>query len=105
MITYFKTTQEKLTIDIDLDQLSPAQIRLIKSLNTMLAHILTTDQEGEFFEGSAEFMRMCASIIKQANFADNLKMNGIPYAEQALEYSMDSVNEYISKRNVVTYDN
>ena len=55
-----------LKLELDTTDLSPQQVRLIKSLTTMLHHVLVTENEEEYFEGSAEFMRMCASIIKQA---------------------------------------
>ena len=49
---------------------------------------------------------MCASIIKQARFTEQLKgKDNIPYAQQALEYSMDVLNEYITNAKVVSYDN
>ncbi|ATH06774.1 hypothetical protein BIY24_02100 [Halobacteriovorax marinus] len=97
---------EKLFIEIDASELTQSQIRLIKSVNMMLQHVLVTDDEEEFFTGSAEFMRMCASIIKKAHFAEDLKgINEIPYAQQALEYSMDILQDHISSSSVVTYDN
>ncbi len=93
-------------IEIDGSDLTPQQIRLIKSLNTMLAHVMVTDNEEEYFEGSAEFMRMCASLIKQAHFTEKLKgIDNVPYAQQALEYSMDVLHEYVTNSKVVTYDN
>ncbi|MGZ3790356.1 MAG: hypothetical protein ACXVLQ_17625 [Bacteriovorax sp.] len=93
-------------IEIDGSELTPNQVRLIRSLNTMLAHVLLTENEEEYFEGSAEFMRMCAALIKQAHFTENLKdINNIPYAQQALEYSMDILQEYVTNSKVVTYDN
>ena len=93
-------------IEIDGSELTPQQVRLIKSINTMLAHVLVTENEEEYFEGSAEFMRMCAALIKQAHFTENLKgINNIPYAQQALEYSMDVLQEYVTNSKVVTYDN
>lgn len=100
-----KTYKDKVTIEIDTSEMTPAQVRLIKSLNHMLVHVIRAEEEGEFFDGSAEFMRMCASIIKQAKFPDTWESDKIPYAEQALEYSMDIVQEFISNANVVTYDN
>ena len=97
---------KKLFIEIDADELTDSQVRLIKSVNMMLQHVLVTDNEEEFFYGSADFMRMCASIIKKSHFAEDLKgVNDIPYAEQALEYSMDVLQEHISSSNVVSYDN
>ncbi len=100
-----KTHKDKITIEIDTTEMTPAQVRLIKSLNHMLVHVIRAEEEGEFFDGSAEFMRMCAAIIKQAKFPDTWASDSIPYADQALEYSMDIVQEFMSNSNVVTYDN
>lgn len=98
--------ERMIKIEIDGSELTPQQVRLIRSINTMLAHVLVTENEEEYFEGSAEFMRMCAALIKQAHFTENLKgVNNIPYAQQALEYSMDVLNEYITNSKVVNYDN
>ena len=98
--------ERMIKIEIDGSELTPQQIRLIRSINTMLAHVLVTENEEEYFEGSAEFMRMCAALIKQAHFTENLKgVNNIPYAQQALEYSMDVLQEYVTNSKVVTYDN
>ncbi|MBC7712127.1 MAG: hypothetical protein H7177_02240 [Rhizobacter sp.] len=93
-------------IEIDGNELTPQQVRLIKSLNTMIAHVLLTENEEEYFEGSAEFMRMCAALIKQARFTEELKdQSNIPYAQQALEYSVDVLQEYVTASKVVNYDN
>ena len=97
---------QMIKIEIDGSELTPNQVRLIRSLNTMLAHVMLTENEEEYFEGSAEFMRMCAALIKQARFTENLKDNtNVPYAQQALEYSMDVLQEYVTASKVVTYDN
>jgi hypothetical protein len=93
-------------IEIDANELTPNQVRLIRSLNTLLAHVMITENEEEYFEGSAEFMRMCASLIKQAHFTENLKdATNIPYAQQALEYSMDVLQDYVTASKVIIYDN
>lgn len=98
--------KERVFIELDTAELTQAQIRLIKSVNMMLQHVLVTDDEEEFFSGSAEFMRMCASIIKKAHFAEDLKgIDNIPYAQQALEYSMDILQDHITSSSVVNYDN
>lgn len=98
--------ERTIRIEIDGSELTPNQVRLIRSLNTMLAHVMLTENEEEYFEGSAEFMRMCAALIKQAHFTENLKdQSNIPYAQQALEYSMDVLLEYVAASKVVTYDN
>lgn len=96
---------KKVLIEVNGEELTSAQVRLLKTINTMLAHVLTTEDESEFFESSAEAMRMCASLIKQSHFAQDLKVSGIPYADQAIEYSMDLLSEHISNAKVVHYDN
>jgi hypothetical protein len=101
------TSKDKtVQIEFDASELNPQQLRLIKSLNTMITHVLLTENEEEYFEGSAEFMRMCASLIKQARFTEQLKdQTNVPYAQQALEYSVDVLQEYVTASKVVTYDN
>ncbi len=93
-------------IEFDASELTPAQKRLVRSLNIVLKEILTTSDEGKFFDGSAEFMRMCASLIQQTKFSNELKEGSeIPYANQALEYSVEILHEHIAMSKVVTYDN
>jgi hypothetical protein len=97
---------QEITIQVKINQLTPAQIRLVKSLNTALYNVLTTSEEAGFFDNSAEFMRLCASIIQQSKFTTEIKANDkIPYADQALEYSMDILQEQIEQAKVVVYDN
>ena len=97
---------KSIKIEIDASELTAQQIRLIRSLNTMLTHVLLTENEEEYFEGSAEFMRMCASLIKQARFTEELRdQSNVPYAQQALEYSVDVLQEYVTASKVVAYDN
>lgn len=97
--------KEKVFIEIDTTELSSAQIRAIKTLNHMLTHVLTTVEEGEYFDGSAETMRICASLIKQAKFIQAFQGDDIPYSQQALEYSIDVLQEHMTKARIVTYDN
>ena len=101
-----KKTQHTLTIDIDTEGLTPGQQRLVKSLNSILVHVLKAEDEDEFFDGSAEFMRLCASLIKQSKFPEQLENQGeIPYADQALEFSMDILQDHIGEESIVSYDN
>lgn len=97
--------KEKLYIEIDATELSAAQMRAIKTLNMLLSHALTTESEGEFFDSSAEAMRVCASLIKQANFVDEMHESEIPYAQQVLEFSMDVLQDQMSSAKVINYDN
>ncbi len=97
--------KEKLYIEIDATELSAAQMRALKTLNMLLNHNLTTESEGEFFDSSAEIMRVCASLIKQANFVSEMDKSEIPYAQQALEFSMDVLQDQVSSSKVINYDN
>ena len=97
--------RSKVQIELDATEMTPAQIRMIKTINVMLAQVITTEDESEYFEKSAEAMRLCASLVKQAHFATDLQFDGIPYADQALEYSMDVLFEHMNNAKVVQYDN
>lgn len=97
--------KKKNQIEIDTTELTEANKRLLKSLNHLLVHVLTTDSEQEYFDGSAESIRIAASIIKQAKFVEGFKADNIPYGEQVLEYSLDVLQEHIEGSKVVSYDN
>ncbi len=91
-------------ITINTEELTAHQVRMMKTLNTLIQHVLSTEDEGEYFESSAEVLRICAALIKQANFCKGVKSD-IPYGEQVIEYSMDILQEHINSARVVTYDN
>lgn len=99
--------KQKLVIELSVDQMHPGQVRLIRSINTVLGHLATTCEEADFFEQSAELMRLCASLIQQTNFTmgEQKKKSPIAYGDQALEYSIDTLQEQIHMAKVVTYDN
>lgn len=98
--------QKKLHVEFDATELNSQQIRLIKSICSMLNHILTTDDECDYFDGSAEMMRMVASAVKQANFTTEWSENSkIPYAQQALEFCIDSIAEQMHEGDITKYDN
>jgi hypothetical protein len=96
----------QLSIEIDTSKLTNPQIRLLRSLNCLLADILTTKDETDYFDGSAEIMRLCAALIRQSHFnMDRTQDSDIPYAKQALEYSTEVLREYIETAKIITYDN
>ncbi|MCR9203437.1 MAG: hypothetical protein NXH75_02600 [Halobacteriovoraceae bacterium] len=97
--------QNKITIEIDTTEMTAAQIRMLKTLNSVLSHVLVTENEGEFFDNSAEAMRICASLLKKANFTEDMVANNIPYAQQVLEYSIDVLQDHMEQAKVVSYDN
>ena len=93
-------------IKLDVSELSPAQVRLIKTMNTLLVQTLTAPDETEYFDGASELMKVCASAIKQSHFPETAKgMKSINYADQALEYSMDNLAENLSSTKIVNFDN
>ena len=98
-------TQE-LHITVDSQELSSQQKRLLKSVTTLLAHVMTTDEEGDYFDSSSEVMKLVAGAIKQANFTSIWRENTeIPYSVQALEFCIDHLNEEIHSDELVRYDN
>ncbi|MCB9094264.1 MAG: hypothetical protein H6621_04265 [Halobacteriovoraceae bacterium] len=97
---------KNLVIKIDTEGMTEQQKRLIKTLNTLMKDIISTDSEEVFFKQTQEAVRNLAALVKQSHFATFVKAGDeIAYAEQALEYSFDSVQEklYTSETNV--YDN
>ena len=62
-----KMQEKKVSLDIDTTELSPAQVRQIKTLVSLIYHVTQTDQEKEYFNGSAEVMRIFSSLMKQGN--------------------------------------
>ncbi len=95
---------DKISLELDADGLNPAYIRLIKTLHNTLIHLLATGSEREYFEHSAEALRLCASLIKQAHFIEKTKSGNIPYSEQVLEFSIAVLQEHMAKAKVITYD-
>lgn len=99
-----KSEGNKIIINFDESKLSPAQVRLIKSLNALLLQNMTTQNESEFFDTCAEMMRVCAGMINQSTFPKEAE-GEIPYAKQAIEYSIDILQEHVEENTVVRYDN
>ncbi|MBF0298714.1 MAG: hypothetical protein HQK51_08340 [Oligoflexia bacterium] len=108
-----------LNLSINTKGLNEAQIRVIRMVNSVLLELLSSNNEAQFFEKSAELMRLSAITIKQSNF-NNLNseqsvighsLDGpkIPYAEQAIEFSIDNLFEIFSGINLsnklVNFDN
>ncbi len=96
--------QKNISLNFDTTELNAQQIRLIKSICSMLNHVLTTDDECDYFDGSADLMKMVASAIKQANFSKGINED-IPYAQQALEFCMDMVTDQIHTEEIIRHDN
>lgn len=96
----------ELILKYDSSELTPAQIRLIKRVHATLANVLTTDEESEYFEESAELLRICAHLIQNSHFSDDkIRNQNIPYAEQAIEYSVECLQEQLARGQSISIDN
>ena len=94
---------KELLIKMNVEEMSSVQVRLVKSLNYLMAHVLTAEDESEYFEASAELMKKAVELIKHADFAKNNK--NMDYAEQAVEFSVDFLNESMNGNNGGSCDN
>lgn len=95
--------EKELHIKMDTQELTPTQVRLIKSINSLMVHVLTAEEEGEYFEFSAQLLKKTAEIIKHSHFA---AQNGrMPYGEQAVEFSVDFLNEVLDQKKLDNLDN
>lgn len=96
----------ELHISVDAQELTSQQRRLLKSVTTLLAHVMTTDEESEYFDSSSELMKLLAGAIKQANFSSIWRENtDIPYATQVLEFCLDNLTDEIQSDGIIRYDN
>lgn len=95
--------ENELTIKLSVEELSPTQIRLIKSMTSLMVHALSAEDESEYFETSSQLLKKAAELIKHANFAENHK--AMAYGEQAVEYSIDFLNESLSDNKLGNIDN
>ena len=93
--------KQTISLEIDGALLSPDQMRLLNSLYHSIYQTVVARDEEEYFTGSAESMRMCAALVKQSNFGKN---QSIPHSQQALEYSLEILREYIDTSKLITYD-
>ena len=96
-------SEKELVIKLSTEELSANQVRLLKSINSLLTHVLTADEEGEFFEASAELMKQVATVINQSNFPTTHK--GYDYGTQAVEYSVDFLSETLEEKSLLNIDN
>ncbi len=107
MIPIFKKDNNKnISVEIDTSGLCPEKVRLIKTTLSELTKTMTAQNEKHFFNHSAEFMRLCACVIQRSSFVQKQEeISSIPFDEQAIEYSIDILQEHLENQKVVHYDN
>jgi hypothetical protein len=90
---------------IETTELKAEQERTMRSINSQLGHMLTTDNEAEYFESAAELMKLLNLAYHQANFARDNKSK-INYADQVLDYSLDTLQDStLPSKKSFTFDN
>ena len=94
---------KELFLKMETEGLSTTQIRLIKNIHSLLAAVVTSEEEGEYFEASAELVKKAAELIKHSNFPITHK--NISYGDQAVEFAVDSVNESMNENKMNNFDN
>lgn len=93
----------ELLLKVDTEELTPTQVRLIKTIHSLLANVITADEESEFFETSSELMKKTAEIIKHSSFAAENKQ--MAYGDQAVEFAVDTLNESMDENKIQNLDN
>ena len=95
--------KKEILVKFSTDDLTPHQIRLIKNVHSLLAAVLTSEEEGEYFDASADLMKKTAELIKCSNFGINNKT--MSYGVQAVEFAVDSLNESLENNTTENMDN
>ncbi len=98
-------SQKNLMVEFETRNLTVDQIRMIKTVCVTLMQVVGTEQEDEFFEESAELLRQCAALITESRYGRSNKDSKIPYTVQAIEYSIDVLQDYLTDSKIVKYDN
>ena len=108
MISLFgkKENDNKLVTEFNTTELSNEKIRLLKAFMTEIDLTINSDCESRFFNHSAELMRLCAAVIQSSKFVEmHQEGSEIPFHDQAIEYSIDILQEYLNENKVKHYDN
>jgi hypothetical protein len=98
-----RKSEKELVIKLSTEELSDKQVRLIKTINSLLTHVLTADEEGEYFEASAALLKQVATAVNQSNFSTN--HNNMDYGTQAVEFAVDTLNETLEGKALINIDN
>lgn len=94
---------KEILVKFNTDELTPHQIRLIKNVHSLLAAVLTSEEEGEYFDASADLMKKAAELIKCSNFG--IKNKTMAYGLQAVEFAVDSLSESLENNTTENIDN
>lgn len=93
----------ELLMKLDTEGLSATQVRLIKSIHALLASVVSSEDEGEYFETSAALLKKTAELIKHSEFA--IQNQAMSYGDQAVEFAVDTLNELMDENKIINLDN
>lgn len=96
-------TNKELTIKINVDEMTPTQVRLIKTISSLMTSVLSADDESEYFDLSSDLLRKAAELIKHSDFANMNK--DMSYGDQAVEFAVDFLNESLDQNKMHNIDN
>jgi hypothetical protein len=95
--------EQELLIKLNVEEMTPTQVRLLKNITSLLTSVVCADEEAEYFDSSSELFKKVAELVKHSQFAEsNRKMN---YGEQAVEFSIDNLNESLDGQSLRNIDN
>ncbi len=94
---------KELLLKLNTEGLTPTQLRLVKSVHALLANVLASDEESEYFDTSAELLKKTAELIKHANFA--IENKSMEYGHQAIEFSVENLNDSLDQNKIQNLDN
>ncbi len=103
--------QELLKLASDLTEIStqkelaPQQTRLIKTCIISMLELSQTQNEDDFFNTAKDLFQNLAAIMKHSDFQNSAgKANKIPYAEQAIELSIEILSDELYTKKLKKYD-
>ena len=95
--------EQELVIKLNVEEMTPTQVRLLKNITSLLTNVVSADEEAEFFDTSSELFKKVAELVKHSHFAETNR--NINYGEQAVEFSIDNLNETLDGNSLHNIDN
>ncbi len=95
--------EQELLIKLNVEEMTSTQVRLLKNITSLLTSVVSADEEAEYFDSSSELFKKVAELVRHSQFAEaNRKIN---YGEQAVEYSIENLNETLDGQSLRNIDN
>jgi hypothetical protein len=86
-------------------ELAPQQTRLIKTCIISMLELSQTQNEDDFFNTAKDLFQNLAAIMKHSHFQNTAgKTHRIPYAEQAIELSIEILSDELYTKKLKKYD-